>query len=211
MKIYSISGLAADGRLFERLKLNAELVHLAWEDISEVDSLSEYATKFIDKIDTSKPFLLMGASMGGMICSELAEALNPKLVIMLSTAETRKELPKTYRIAGYIDLLKHIPKRILHVPDRLVTLAFGSRAKLFQDYIKDIDKDFAIKAARLISKWDKQISVSQAKLKIKGNKDYILPYKCNDTILVNGGHSIVYDRAEEVSAIINKKLNELSL
>ena len=78
MNIYFISGLGADRRAFERLKLPGEfsLHYLEWIKPRIKESLNEYAKRLADTIDTAKPFSIVGLSMGGMIASAMTQFLH---------------------------------------------------------------------------------------------------------------------------------------
>jgi pimeloyl-ACP methyl ester carboxylesterase len=207
MKIYAISGLGADARLFDKLKLDYPITHLAWENIHHVNSMADYAKLFLKHIDTEEEFVLMGVSLGSMLCTELAKWCKPNLVILISSAETKHELPKMFRVAGGLELLKILPETLIRASGPLVGKIFGSNAQLRKDYLKNLDIPFAKKAAELISTWDNVNEIKGAKLKIKGSNDYVLPFQSEDTVNIEeGGHFMVYDKADEVSQIINNRL-----
>ena len=168
MKIYAISGLGADARLFDKLKLDYPITHLAWENIHHVNSMADYAKLFLKHIDTEEEFVLMGVSLGSMLCTELAKWCKPNLVILISSAETKHELPKMFRVAGGLELLKILPETLIRASGPLVGKIFGSNAQLRKDYLKNLDIPFAKKAAELISTWDNVNEIKGAKLKIKG-------------------------------------------
>ena len=209
MKIYAISGLGADERLFSRLELQHEIVFLDWQSIENCPDIKTYAKRFLVNIDTSTPFGLMGVSFGGMICSELSHLCSPQFVILISSAENRKELPKIYRMAGETDIVKLFPKSVIGsgrfaIPMAVLKKMFGSESALLEDYITNADADFGKWAAQLICKWENKKVISQPKLKIKGNKDLILPLTDNTMeIIKEAGHLMVYENAHEVSEIVN--------
>ncbi|RYD69520.1 MAG: hypothetical protein EOP53_27030, partial [Sphingobacteriales bacterium] len=65
MKVYFISGLAADCRVFKRIQLPAgfESVYLDWIPPLPNESLQSYAMRMAESIDTNEPFALVGLSM----------------------------------------------------------------------------------------------------------------------------------------------------
>jgi len=210
MKIYAISGLGADARLFDHLHLDFPIVHLPWEEIQNANTLKEYASLFLERINTQESFILMGVSMGGMICAELAKLCTPKLVIQISSAETKYELPKVFRIAGGLELLKVLPKAMLKVPAPIVERVFGSKTDLVRDYMKNLDVDFAKKAAQLICKWNNVEVIAHPKLKLKGDRDSVLPdIEVGMHVIQDAGHFMVYENGDEVSRVINERLKEL--
>ncbi len=56
MKIYCISGLGADERVFKYLNLNHEIIPLAWIKHDKNESLESYASKMASKINTNEDF-----------------------------------------------------------------------------------------------------------------------------------------------------------
>ncbi|WP_052598384.1 alpha/beta hydrolase [Aureispira sp. CCB-QB1] len=71
-KVYCISGLGADKRVFAALKLpEIELVHIAWLSPSIDDTMGSYAKKLLPQIDTSTSVTILGLSFGGMLAVEL--------------------------------------------------------------------------------------------------------------------------------------------
>lgn len=214
MKIYAISGLGADKRLFNNLNLDHEIVYLDWESHQNCKDLKAYSKRFLTRIDISKPFVLMGVSFGGMICSELSNWCNPAMVILISSAENKFGLPNVYRMAGKADMVKLFPKSAIgavnfSISEVILKKMFGSDSLLLSEYIKNVDADFVKWAAQIICTWQNKETIQQPKLKIKGNKDHILPSLGSDTkIIKNAGHFVVYENAQEVSAIINTALNK---
>lgn len=145
-----------------------------------------------------------------MICSELAKLCSPKLVVLISSAETKYELPTVFRVAGGIELLKLLPKTIIKASGPLVGKIFGSNAQLRKDYLRNLDVPFTKKAAELICKWDNESLIKSPKLKITGANDYVLPFQSEDTINIkDAGHFMVYDHASQVSRYINQHLKLL--
>jgi hypothetical protein len=51
MKIYAISGLGADKRVFSNLSLNYDIVHLDWIEPKPNESISEYSLRLSRLID----------------------------------------------------------------------------------------------------------------------------------------------------------------
>jgi len=79
MKVYAIPGLGTTKKLFVNTHfINAELIALNWPVVEKNDDMKSYARKFLQQIDTSTPFCLLGVSFGGMLCAELAQLCSPK-------------------------------------------------------------------------------------------------------------------------------------
>jgi surfactin synthase thioesterase subunit len=108
--IYLFPGQGADCRLFRFIEFPYDTAHLEFPIPAKNTTLREYAHGFISRIDTTRPFILIGVSLGGMICSELADTLKPAKVIVISSAKHRAELPGRYRFQKTIPLNKIIPR-----------------------------------------------------------------------------------------------------
>src|SRR5688572_9407172 len=84
-KIYCISGLGADERIFANIKIEGtELVHLHWPQHDESDDMAAYAKKVSAMIPDENPTLL-GVSFGGMLAVEIAKQRSVSKAIIVSS------------------------------------------------------------------------------------------------------------------------------
>lgn len=108
-RIYCLSGLGADERVFAKLQLHCiELVHLQWLPFEKEDTLTSYALKMGNLIAEDAP-VIMGLSFGGMLAAEMTRHLNPKMVIVVSSAKSAEELPRIGSIPKWIVRRELIP------------------------------------------------------------------------------------------------------
>ncbi len=112
MKIYGISGLGADKRIFDSLNLDYPLIPVDWIEPTENESLKDYSNRLLKVIDTKSDFALLGVSFGGLVAVEISKVLKPRLTIIISSAETKNELRPIYRGVGKIGLLNKLPKHL---------------------------------------------------------------------------------------------------
>ena len=216
MKAYFVSGLGADKRIFSKLKLNPsiEIVHLEWIDPEKSETLRNYAKRLSSIINDSQPFALVGVSFGGMIAVEIAKMLNPICTIIISSTLFSDDLPLLYRLAGKLQLIKIIPSWLIKSSNQITrNFFFGTKSKtekkLLSMIIKDTDHKFLKWAIGSILSW-KNNQKPERLYHIHGSKDKIL-YSKNarpDFVINNGTHFMVYQHAEEISAIINKLVIE---
>lgn len=212
MNVYFISGLGADRRAFERIQLPSKFSvhHLDWIAPTKNESLNNYALRLSKGIDTSKPFAIVGLSMGGMIASVLAQKLHPKKTILISSVACAAEFPKLFKLARYIPVYKLTPLWLLRKPNPLVHWLFGARSKnekRLMDYlISHSEPRFVRWAMHAIIQW-KQKERPKNIFHIHGSADKILPLKYTkaDCVINNGSHFMVWTRGREVS----KKLAEV--
>lgn len=59
MKIYTISGLGADQRVFQELKLDYELVPLNWISPIRNESIQSYASRLAENIDVTEEYMVL--------------------------------------------------------------------------------------------------------------------------------------------------------
>ena len=209
MKIFAISGLGADKRVFNYLTLEHELVPAEWIKPTPKESIIQYSKRLIKqyKIGDQKEFGLLGVSFGGLIATEISKLTNPKFTILISSVANRSELSGFIKVIGKSKLIELIPKKLLKPPKILASFMFGAKDKeLLNAILDDTDLTFTKWAIRELFNWKNKSSVKNL-IKISGTKDKLLPPKNNNDILVDKGeHFMIVDRAQEISDIINEKI-----
>ena len=210
MKLYAISGLGADQRVFQYLTLNAEFIPIDWITPEKNEPLEHYAMRLSNVIDRSGLFGILGVSFGGLVATEISKQLKPKITILISSAETRDELAWFYRISGKLNLLRFLPERLFRPPMWLINWLFGTKKKeLLKKIIHDTDLGFAKWAVQELIRWKNRQRLEHC-LKISGANDRMMPpAKSDNTVLIPGGtHFMIVDRAREISDLINKKIEQ---
>ena len=210
MKLYAISGLGADKRVYQYLKLKHELIHLDWITPKKNERISDYAKRLSKPIDTSKPFGLIGLSFGGIVATEIAKQLNPKVTVLISSAETKNELRTLYRIFGKILLIKLVPLFCFNMPRKIAYYLFGAQnKKLLKAILDDADMYFTKWAVSQLIIWENTIRLKHV-IKINGEVDKLIPLKNhkNTITIKNGEHFMIVDKAKEVSDLINSNLDK---
>ncbi|MBQ4804525.1 alpha/beta hydrolase [Aquimarina sp. MMG015] len=208
MKIYGISGLGADKRVFDSLSLEFEFIPIDWIDPHKNESIENYSKRLSVVIDTKNDFCLIGVSFGGLIASEISKILNPKTTILISSAHTKNELRTIFRWFGKTKLIKLMPTSLFDPPRLIAKYLFGAKnTKLLNDILDDTDLLFAKWAVNELTNW-KNITQLKNVLKINGTKDKLIPPKGNTKmeLIENGGHFMIVDKADEISKIINNQI-----
>ena len=209
--IYRIPGMGADKRLFSEIEpiKGFKFVDLEWQAFPNIKSLKDYAIEISKKIDTSKPFSLLGVSMGGMVCSELADIINPEKIIIISSAKTSKEIPaqlKQLKFMGITRLLN--AERIRHLVSNSSHF-FGAmnshQRKMFDEMAGNINIDFIVWSIHAILNWEKKTASSKI-IHIHGNKDFVLPISnIAPTITVEkGDHMMIWNKSDEINLLLRK-------
>lgn len=212
MKLYIISGLAADSRVFANIKLpeGFEAVHLHWITPYKKESLESYAGRLAEKIDPSEPFILLGLSMGGMIASEISKKYKPAATILFSSVPVASQLPKRFRVVQQLRLYKLIPVRLLKSAS-LIKRVFAPETpadkKILRQVVKESDPYFIRWAIEAILKWENE-QMPEPLYHAHGSSDEILPIKnTKPTFIIKGGkHLMVMTRADELNRFLEEVL-----
>lgn len=212
-KVYLLPGQGSDERLFSKIQLDStfETVNIALPVPEKGMKMKEFAHIVSKQIDTTENFILIGTSMGGMVCCELAEFLKPEKVIIISSAKCRSELPFRYRFQHKIPLNKIVPKRLVKIGAQILQPIVEPDRKLHKDIFKSMLKaktPFYYKwTVNMIINWEKE-TCNENIIHIHGTKDHTLPIrniKAN-YIIDNGSHMMTLTRGEEINKLINEIL-----
>lgn len=213
MKIFAISGLGADKRVFEFLKLDHTIIPIDWITPKSKESISSYSQRLVSKMNLPKNevFGIMGVSFGGLVAIEISKIVKPKITILISSIETSDELSKLFKITGKSNLINIIPRAFMNPPKFFAHYLFGTNEKqLLNSILNDTDLDFAKWAVRELLNWKNQVRIPSL-IKIGGSKDKLLPPKGANTILIDKGeHFMIVDKAAEISEIINNSIQKFS-
>ncbi len=214
-KIFLISGLGADRRLFNKLDLPGyELVFMDWLEPDERDTLTTYAQKLISHYGVMPGAVVMGVSMGGMLTVEISSLVNLSKAIIVSSVINASEFPFYFKWFRRVPVYKIIPHGFYTSMGFLIKPLFGElKGKsgfLFADMIRHSSPKFMRWAMHAILHW--QPKPLRTKLyHIIGNKDIIFPYKKITTathIIEGGSHDMVYTRGREISKLLQRILND---
>lgn len=208
-KIYFISGLGADERAFHFLDLSfCNPVFVGWLPPYKSESLKEYAMRTMTFITAENPNIV-GLSFGGMLASEIALAKPKARVALISSNKTSTELPPYFKVGKYFPLYKLVPDNIMKSPKGLFMWMMSAEGKeqkmILEQMAIDTDMAFAKWAINSILRW-KSTSVPENITHIHGNNDMLLPcrYVKADYMINGGKHSMVMDKADEITVLLKK-------
>jgi pimeloyl-ACP methyl ester carboxylesterase len=217
MKVYFISGLAADKRVFKYISLPAgcEAVHLDWIKPQKDDTLPSYALRLASTINRDEPFALVGLSFGGMLATEIAKLYKPAATILISSVPVSKQLPGYFRMAGKMGLHKWVPVSLLKssaATKRFFTRESSDDKKLLWEIINESDAGLIRWSIDAILNWQNEI-IPQPVWHIHGTKDEILPVKFTQPTLTipRHGHMLVMTCPQVVNEFIAQALQESAL
>ena len=209
MTIYFLSGLGADESAFKYLTYPAgfNAVFIDWLVPAKNETMQQYAKRIAAKIDTSKPFILVGLSFGGMLATEVLSFVKPQKTILISSAARRQELPFYFKWAGKLRLNKLLPQKNIHKSNVFTNWIFSITAKsdkfLLEEILTASNPSFSKWAINEIVNWKRKTSPENI-IRIHGTKDRVLPiinFK-PAYLLKGGGHFMIVNRAEEISKIL---------
>lgn len=209
--IYCFPGQGADSRLFDSLKIDSSFVLkiIEYQTPEKGMTMKSFAKQLSQEIDTTEDFILLGVSLGGMICTELNEILSPKKTIIISSAKNRKEIPFRYRFQKIIPIYKLMPGRVLLFGAKfLQPIVEPDRNKnkaVFKSMLGAKSPTYMRRSISLIINWER--TENQNKIyHIHGTKDHTIPFrkiKSPDAVIEKGSHMMTLTRANEISIILN--------
>lgn len=208
--VYLFPGQGADARLFGNIEIDTsvyDLHYFEYETPDKKETLQEYAYRFVSEIDTTHDFILLGVSMGGMICTELCDTLKPKQTIIISSAKHRKELPARYRFQRTIPLFRLFPKRALlggaKVMQPLVEPDRNKHKETFKAMLDAKDPLYMKRTIGMIISWEKE-TFSEKIIHIHGDADHTIPIRNvnADYIIESGSHMMTLTNSDAVNKIL---------
>ena len=213
MKAYFISGLGADKKAFQKIKLPAayEPVYLDWIPPQKNESLCKYARRFSSLIKNDDAFILIGLSFGGMLASEIARLRRPMKTIIISSLASSNELPWYFKQAGKIGLHKAVPMTFLKagtVIKNIMGVASKEDKAIIYNYAKTADPGMVRWSLNAIVNWDQPDRLPGI-VHLHGSNDRMLPLKYThpDFVIKGGGHLMIFNKADEVNKILNEVLS----
>jgi pimeloyl-ACP methyl ester carboxylesterase len=211
-KVFLISGLGADERMFQRLNFHDfEPVFVHWISPRNNETISDYATRLLPQITEENP-IIIGLSLGGMMAVEISKHIKTEKIIFISSIKSKQELPILYRLAAFLNLNKLVPRKLYKETNPFIYWLFGAKTKrdkiLLKQVLRDTDLNFVVWAINEIVNW-KNDFVPTNLYRIHGTQDYLLPIIVSppDFKIQDGSHLMILNKADEVSAALQKILN----
>jgi esterase/lipase len=208
-ELYLLSGLGADKRVFEFLNLpDFKFNHIEWIDPLPHESLSHYAKRLSAQIHSPEP-ILIGVSFGGMIAVEIGKIISTKKIILISSAQTKNDVPLPFRAIGKLRINKLFPPKFFTKVNPTTYWLFGAETdqekKLLKAIMSDTDTKFLTWAIDKIMHWKNKAFLPNVTT-IHGSNDKVLPFTQADFCIRGGSHLMIINRADEISLIIKQVL-----
>jgi pimeloyl-ACP methyl ester carboxylesterase len=213
--VYMIPGLGTDWRVFRDFNLEyGNLRFIQWADPGNIRSLEEYASLLAGQIDTSRNFVIVGVSFGGMLGVEISRDLNNSNLILISSARNRKELPLTYRTARILPLHHLLGQQMLqNISGQKFIYRDVQEAEdrhLYRQMLVENGAELLKRQMDMVIQWKNNESDPDI-LQIHGTADRVLPArKIENAVFIEGGtHKMVVNHARTLCEIIDNYLLEL--
>ena len=211
--IYLIPGQGADARQFQKLDLDRkfEIRNIEYFTPEKRWKMKDFAQALSQQIDTSSRYIIIGVSLGGMLATEMGDFLDPEKIILISSAKCRDELPGRYAFQKIIPINQLVPKGMIKWGAKLLQPIVEPDSKndrqVFLDMLNDKDPLFLKRTVAMIIQWERDEYRNDI-VHIHGDKDHTLPSRNVEYnyLVKNGSHMMVYTRADEISALVNKAL-----
>lgn len=211
---YLIPGMGADHRIYEQCDIkHGKIHHLDWIPAKGAKSLQEYATLISDRIQTENN-IIIGSSMGGMVTVELAKQINPLAAILISAPIGRQEFPSVLKIFDFLKIHRALnPKQLMQI-SRLADLFMGfkdsEQRTLFYNMLEGNGSEFLHFSVNAVLNWKNTTPPSCPFIQILGTEDKLFKVKkISKAIQIHGGgHFTSFEKAKEVSSIINRYIEQ---
>lgn len=171
------------------------------------ETISDYARRFIPRIDTSSPFVLIGSSLGGIISVELSKLIKPEKVILIASVKNRNEMPAFIRSMKYLRLHRILTgtrvKKLNRIAvRRLVNRGDTGAAMAFTEMLNDTPAEFIEWAMNAVIHWDSDKELTAENFyHIHGTSDLLFPIRRikNPITVEQGSHVMNMTKSKEVN------------
>jgi len=161
--------------------------------------------------------LVAGLSFGGLIAQQIAELLDLKNVILISSFKSKNNLRFIFSYGMKLRLFKLLPTSLsVNIMSETIANFLNSSTKESKPALKEMIKKTDLRlmkwSIQKIFEQNNELASGIIKYNIIGTKDRIVKLWKNDsTFIIEGGsHFMVYDHANEVSSALQKIILRLN-
>ncbi len=213
MDIYFISGMSANCKVFDAIKLpyGFDKKYIEWLIPENNESLDEYTHRMSVSIDTSKPFVLVGYSFGGIIVQEMNKFLTPCKTIIIASMKAEDEIPALFRVGHRIKFAEYLPVGFFKTSDLISDFfsrfVYHTKREDMEKYISYTDPFYTKWSLYQILNWHSTFECPNL-YHIHGTKDQMFPFKgVKNAYQIEGAdHLLVMKKSNVVSRILEEIL-----
>jgi len=204
-----LPGLGADHRMFApQLEAFPQLEVPPWIEPRRREPLPDYAQRLAETLRPSRPLVLGGVSLGGMVAWELARHLQPEALVLIATCRTPRAVAPLLRLCAAIG--GRMPELLVQGTKPLSVFTAGRLSGAGQHWpqcvrmYRDSNPRFVRWACRALLEWQPCASVACPVFQIHGACDHIIPARGvpADQLIPDGGHLINVTHAPLVNRFL---------
>lgn len=211
-----LPGLGADARLFEPQRVDfPELLCPPWPEPNRNESLASFARRIAADIPRDRPLVLGGASMGGMLASEMASLLKPAALVLIGSCTAPSAIARPVRWVGACG--GFVPSAIAELSRPMTPLLLralgpmrGEDRALLAQMAQGASFAFMRWAGRATLAWEGAAEPGCRVVRIHGDRDRIVPLsdpeRCE--VIRGAGHVPNLSHAGEVNTVLRRVMNE---
>ena len=215
-RIIYISGIGADGRAFTKLDIQGEYEHVYthWISFNASDSLESYVTRFIETYAITPQDVLVGLSFGGLIAQKISELVGNSKVVLVCSFRSKRDLRPLWHLCLRWKLYWLFPTFQIPLITPIVTISLNARSRESRQtttaMLKDSDFRFIRWALKEIAVNDLSDTFKESFLILNGTRDLLVrTWQAKLTSIIKGGsHFMVFDRADQITPIIQEYLTD---
>ncbi|MBP7173502.1 MAG: alpha/beta hydrolase [Cloacibacterium sp.] len=211
MKLYVISGLGADRKVFEKIQFNndLEVIHIDWLIPEKNEDFQHYINRMASVIDNKEPFYLLGYSFGGIIAQEIDKKIPAQKIVILGSIKSDREKSKLMLMGEFSKIHKIVPASFFNEKS---TILYTFLRKLFDPKNPKLTQYFRVKDPYYL-KWSIEkilnwkFEENPKVVQILADKDIVFPIeKANPNYkIANATHLFPVTKAKEVTKILNEE------
>jgi len=180
------------------------------------ESILDYCGRLKVQIGHERPIFL-GGSFGGILAIELAQLMEVEQLILVASIKSALEKPLDMRFFKKLPLYRLIPaesiKKFVKLGSRFFSMEDATGFDLYKTMLLETDDDFLTWGMQQVVQWKRETPPPNL-VHIHGDKDEVFPlrYLQKPFYVIEGGqHFMLYDRAEEIGALVSAILREKTI
>lgn len=214
--VYFISGLGADERLFQFIRLEGvRIQQVKWITPLRKETWEAYAERLLSQIPDKNP-VIVGMSMGGMMAVEISKIMKTEKIVLISSAKNYHEIPPYFCWLRWTGIHRWLPYPFFKFSGQLLGhWLFGtqtqSERELLSQIIRDTDETFFRWAWEKVITWKNEY-IPPGVFHLHGERDHLLPIRYigqPDQVLKSGTHFMIVHEAVFISRILQQIIDQL--